>query len=663
MVDNVQQIKDKLDIVDVISGYLKLTKAGVNFKARCPFHNEKTPSFFVTPERQIWHCFGCSKGGDMFGFVQDIEGVDFPEALRILAQRAGVQLEYSSNFAAKDDKAVLYDICETAARFFEKQLHNSSGGKRALEYLKNRGLAEETIQEFRLGFAPAEWDSLSVFLRNCGHKDNEIVEAGMAIKRDGGNGVYDRFRSRIIFPIADLNGQTVGFTGRIFDFKDARGSTQIGTQINAEKEVAKYINTPQTLIYDKSKILYGLNKARTEIRREDKCVMVEGNMDAIMSYQAGVKNVVATSGTALTPFHLKIVQRYTPNLGFCFDTDQAGAMATRRGIGLALAGGLNVKVVEIKDPAPSLSADRQSASSADEGRAWGGAGNECKDPADFIQRYGSKWVEAVSDAKPVMEFYFDKAKEDFDPNSAESKKTVISILAPFVKRLASQVERTHWVSQLAFFLRAKDSDVEADLAAAKDDLPTEFLDGLKHRQETTPRVPLPESVPAAVVPAPDKEEDIDILSEALLSVVMKKPALFKEDLKTINSALLDVHTAGIIAKMAAAESTDFAGLLKEFREKEQSPDSRAIEDPRQSRDYKLEFAYLKSQELWKDFGDDDLKSEFKNLIDKIKKRSISAQLTGLVYDIQQAEVKKDKEKVKELSVRFAELINEFPQSS
>lgn len=609
MEDNVSKIKDKLDIVDVISGYLKLTKAGINFKARCPFHNEKTPSFFVTPERQIWHCFGCSKGGDMFGFIQDIEGVEFVEALRILAQKAGVTLEYSSNnFAAKDDKAVLYEICETAARFFEKQLHNSSGGKRALEYLKNRGLTEETITEFQLGFAPAEWDSLSVFLRNCGHKDNEIAEAGMAIKRDGGNGVYDRFRSRIIFPIADLNGQTVGFTGRIFEPRPESTEGHGGSSTSSgQAEPAKYINTPQTLIYDKSRILYGLHKAKTEIRREDKCVMVEGNMDALMSYQAGVKNIVATSGTALTPSHLKIIQRYTPNLGFCFDTDQAGAMATRRGIGLALASGLNVKVVEIKD-------------------------KECKDPADYVKKYGQGWSEIVSSAKPVMEFYFDKAKSSFDPNSAESKKTVISILAPFVKRLTSQVERTHWISQLAFFLRAKDGDVEADLAAAKDDLP----------------VPMAESVPAAVVPAPDKEEDIDILSEALLSVVMKSPALFKEDLKTINSGLLDTHTADIVARMTATGSTDFSELLKEFREKEQS--------------YKLEFAYLKSQELWKDFKDENLKSEFKNLIDKIKKRSISAQLAGLVYDIQQAEANKDKEKVKELSVKFAELINEFPKN-
>lgn len=594
MADNVQQIKDKLDIIDVISGYLKLTKAGVNFKARCPFHNEKTPSFFISPERQIWHCFGCAKGGDMFGFIQDIEGVDFPEALRTLAQRAGVKLEYSSDFAAKDEKSVLYEICETTTRFFEKQLYHSSAGKRALEYLKNRGLTEETMKEFRLGFAPSEWESLTTFLRNCGYKDQNIVEAGLAISREGSNGVYDRFRSRIVFPISDLNGQVVGFTGRVFE--------------GDEKE-AKYINTPQTAIYDKSRILYGLNKAKTEIRREDKCVMVEGNMDALMSYQAGVKNVVATSGTALTPSHLKIIQRYTPNLGFCFDTDQAGAMATRRGIGLALSNGANVRVVEIQD-------------------------KECKDPADYIKKYGEGWLDTVSKAKPVVEFYFDKAKSAFDPNSAESKKTVIAVLAPFVKRLTSQVERSHWISQLAFFLRVKEDAVEADLVAAKDDLPS-----MEANHE--------ELRPVATRASAPKEDDI--LSQGLLSVIMKNPALFKEDLKTIQSDLLDTYTANTVSKLVSDDSADISELLKEAREKEQS--------------YKLEFAYLKSQELWKDFKDEDLKAEFQNLISKIKKRAVSAQITSLVYDMKEAESNKDKEKIKELSLKFSELINQFPKNA
>ncbi|MEX2033066.1 MAG: DNA primase [Candidatus Colwellbacteria bacterium] len=604
MVDNVQQIKDKLDIIDVISGYLKLTKSGINYKARCPFHNEKTPSFFVTPERQIWHCFGCSKGGDMFGFIQDIEGVEFRESLQILAQKAGIKLEFrqsaDSDFATKDDKAVLYEICETSARFFEKQLNNSNAGKRAMEYLKNRGLTDETMKDFRLGFAPspavAGWDSLSRFLRDCGYKDNDIIDAGLAIKREGANSVYDRFRSRIVFPISDLNGQVVGFTGRVFS---AEGGPASGGE-----ESAKYINTPQTAIYDKSRILYGLDKAKTEIRREDKCVMVEGNMDALMSYQSGVKNVIATSGTALTQSHLKIIQRYTPNLGFCFDTDQAGAMATRRGIGLALANGLNVKVVEIQDP-------------------------ECKDPADYVKKYGTGWADAVSKAKPVLEFYFDKAKIGFNPNSADSKKIVISILAPFIKRLTSRVERSHWVSQLAFLLRAKEEAVEADLASAKDDLPGELF--------------IQTAVASEELPKSEKEDDI--LSQALLSVIMKNPILFKEELNNIQPDLLDSYTANAITCFLSGDSGDIAETMKEFRKKEQS--------------YKLEFAYLRSQELWKDFSEKDLKVEFHNLINKIKKRSINAQLSGLVYDIKEAETNKDKEKITELANKFNQLTKEL----
>jgi len=570
MEDNISKIKDKLDIVDVISGYLKLAKSGINYKARCPFHNEKTPSFFISPERQIWHCFGCAKGGDMFEFIQEIEGVEFREALQTLAQRAGVKLEYSSDLP-RDDKTVLYEICETAARFFEKQLYQSNVGKRALEYLKDRGLNEETMKEFRLGFAPSEWESLAVFLRDCGYKEDKIIDAGLAIKRDGANGIYDRFRSRIIFPISDLNGQVIGFTGRVF---------------GGDEKEAKYINTPQTAIYDKSRILYGLNKAKTEIRREDKCIMVEGNMDALMSYQAGVKNVVATSGTALTPSHLRIIQRYTPNLGFCFDTDQAGAMATRRGIGLALADGLNVKVVEIGD-------------------------KECKDPADYVRKYGSSWLDIVSKAKPVIEFYFDKAKTGFNPNSAESKKTVIAILAPFVKRLTSQVERSHWITQLAFFLRAKEDAIEADINAAKDD-----LEIYNNQNQPAPKV----EIVTASSPS-------DILSETLLSLIMKNPDLFKNELKNISSDWLDEYTAEAIAKLMEIDPNNLGEFLKEFREKDQS--------------YKLEFAYLRSQELWKDFEDEDLKLQFAGLIKKTEERYLKNKLENIELDMK-ATNEKDK---------------------
>ncbi len=398
MEDNVSKIKDRLDIVDVISSYVKIQKAGINYKGRCPFHNEKTPSFFVTPERQIWHCFGCGKGGDMFEFVKEIEGVEFPEALRILASRAGIELEQYRPKPGEsvDAKQKLFEICELSAKFFEKQFA-SAAGREALAYLRDRGLTDETIKEFRLGYAPDDWESLSRFLYSRGYKDSEIVDAGMAIKRSaesGREGIYDRFRSRIIFPIADLSGQVVGFTARSFS-----PSKLDSGEVSLDKEAvvgAKYVNTPSTLIYDKSRVLYGLSKAKLEVKRSDRCILVEGNMDALMSYQAGVRNVVASSGTALTPAHLRLLQRYTKNLGFCFDTDQAGAMATRRGIGLALAQQFNISILEINDP-------------------------ECKDPADYVKKFGSKWAEVVAGAKPVIDYYFDRARASYNPTSAESK--------------------------------------------------------------------------------------------------------------------------------------------------------------------------------------------------------------------------------------------------
>ncbi len=584
MEDNVSKIKDRLDVVDVISGYLKLQKAGINFKARCPFHNEKTPSFVISPERQVWHCFGCSKGGDIFSFIQDIEGVEFPEALRILAGKAGIELDHSFGRGAvsvgKDDKIRLFQVCESATRFFEKQFQ-SNVGKLALAYLKDRGVKEETIKEFRLGFAPNDWNALGGFLKNCGYLESEIVESGLAIKRNDGSGIYDRFRSRITFPIFDLNGQVVGFTGRIFSSESAPVSA-------GEIDQAKYINTPQTRIYDKSKILYGLNKAKLEIKQADLCVLVEGNMDALMSYQAGVKNVVASSGTALTPNHLSLLHRYTTNLGFCFDTDQAGDRATRRGIGLALSQNFNIKVVEIND-------------------------KECKDPADLVRKNSESWSSAVNQAKPVIEFYFNKAKSGFDFNSVDSKKSVISVLAPFLKRLTSNVERSHWMTKLAFFLRTKEEAIEADIELAKDDL------------DVYDREPV-------LVEASNKDNLVlkteDRLSETLLSLVMKDPILFKDDLKKINPELLDSDTAEAVRNLIAVNSENISDLLKDFREKTQS--------------YKLEFAYLKSQEFWKDSKDQELKLEFSRLINKIEERHLRNKLEKISLEINAGDNEKNK---------------------
>ena len=635
MNDNISKIKDRLNVVDVVSGYLKLHKAGVNFKAPCPFHNEKTPSFFVSPERQIWHCFGCQKGGDIFAFIKEMEGVEFPEALRILAARAGIELEEFDS-AIKDSKDCLYQICELSARFFEKQLGRSDTGQRAVGYLKSRGLEEATMAKFRLGFAPNTWDALSIYLRDSGFTEKEIIDAGPSIKRqpiinnqETITGIYDRFRSRIIFPISDVNGRVVGFTGRIFP---AEGGSASGGEI---KE-AKYINTPQTLIYDKSRILYGLEHSRGDIRKKNKCLLVEGNMDAIMSYQAGVTNVVASSGTALTPMHLAILKRYTSNLDFCFDTDSAGALATKRGIGMALGQDFNVKAVSLDDPAPSLSADRQSAV-ADEGRAWGGAGKECKDPADYVQKYGKEWEKVVSSAKPVVEFYFEKAKENYRPESAESKKNVILAVAPFVKRLSSRVERSHWTSQLAYLLRVKEEAVEADIASAQDDLNIYETSARASSDAAKPK-------PSLVV----KLEAPDIMNEALLSVVIKNPALFKQEITALDKSFLNPLASQAFEEMIKEDLTqfNFGNFAAKF-------DSDKTLD--------LEFIYLKSQSLWENFKDDELKAEFNNIFNKLKQKIINARLADLGFEMRAAEAAGDKGKIADLAGRFNQLTQELAE--
>lgn len=623
MADAIEQIKSKLDIVEVISGYIKVQRSGVNYKARCPFHNEKTPSFYISPERQIWHCFGCSKGGDLFGFVKEIESVEFPEALRILAQRAGVQLDrYAPE--SKSEKAVLYEITETAAKFFEKQLESSDVGKKALAYLLERGLAQSTIKDFRLGYAPDDWHALSNYLTDCGFKPQQIVAAGLAIQKDGRQ--YDRFRSRITFPIFDVNGQVVGFTARVFSTDMVKGEAGASSRVNSgvasevgraasvsaapseHKEGAKYINTPQTLIYDKSSVLYGLHRAKVDIKTTDACLLVEGNMDALMSYQAGAKNVVATSGTALTSQHLRLLQRYTTNLQFCFDTDQAGALATRRGIGLALSQNFSIKVLTITDP-------------------------ECKDPADYVRKYQEKWNDVVASAKPVIEFYFDKARQNADPASLESKRSIIAAVAPLMQRLQSRIERSHWVTHIASYLRVKESDVEADLALAKDD-----LGGYEdHRPQ-----------PVAAKPIEPTMVTMDMLSEALLGIIMKNPALFQEDVKTMNTSFLDPQVAVVIQSLTAFGSPfDMNGFMKKFREEHSS--------------YRLEFAYLKSQELWKDFTDESLKAEFYTLLHKMRQRSVLSKLATLELEIKEAEARHDQERIHALASEFMTLTQQLAE--
>lgn len=434
MKSEVEEIKSRLSIVDVISGYVKLEKAGVNYRACCPFHKEKTPSFFVSPSRQLWHCFGgCNDGGDMFHFVMKIEGIDFPEALKILAAKAGVelkQIDYKESKKEKSEREKASAICELSAKFFEFFLEKTSMGKKAKKYLFERGLTEQTIKEWRLGFSLSDWSRLSDFLLERGYTRRELVMAGISIEKEG-NKFFDRFRSRIMFPICDINGSVAGFTGRIFG--------------DNEKENAKYLNTPNTLLYDKSRIIFGLDKAKLAIKEADLCVLVEGNMDCIASHQAGVKNCVAVSGTALTEFHLNILKRYTNNLVFSFDMDDAGSNATKRGIKMAQDLDFNIKVIPMFGE---------------------------KDPADIVLHEGAdKWSELVSQSKPINQFYFESAIKDRDLEKIDDKKKAAGEFLPVIKEMKSNIDQSYWISQLSQALKIDESDVREELKNVKANMP------------------------------------------------------------------------------------------------------------------------------------------------------------------------------------------------
>ncbi len=404
----IEEIKNKLNIVDIVGSYVKLSKTGVNYRGVCPFHSEKGPSFFVSPTRQMWHCFGCGAGSSIFDFIMKIEGIEFGDALRILAAKAGVELK-KENPQIVSERKKLYEICDLACSFFEKQLGNSAYGKEAKEYLLKRGIKEETIKKWRLGYSPDTWQGLSDFLVGRGYAREEIVKAGLAVQSDKGNNPYDRFRGRIIFPIFDLNSQVIGFGARIFKQADA-------------KETAKYINTPQTMLYDKSNILYGINYAKLAIRKNNQCVLTEGYTDAIMCHQAGFENTVAVSGTALTPRHLSVLKRYSDNLLLSFDMDLAGDTATKRGINLAESQGFNIKVID----------------------TYSGA----KDPAEIILENPENWKKSVENARTIMDFYFDSAFKKFDKNDPKQKKEIGRIILPAIKRIQNKIEQSHWVQKL-----------------------------------------------------------------------------------------------------------------------------------------------------------------------------------------------------------------------
>jgi len=379
----------------------------------------------------------CGKGGDIFTFVQEIESVEFGDALRILAAKAGVELKRQTREEAvmKTERQRLYEVCDLAAKFFEKQLEASAIGKKAKEYLLGRGLAEKSVSFWRLGYSPESWQGLHDFLASEGYTDGEIIGAGLAGTSNGGR-VYDRFRGRIMFPIFDFNSQVVGFGGRVFG--------------EAKEGEAKYLNTANTLLYDKSRILYGLDRAKMAVRKLNACVLVEGYTDVIMSVQAGVENVAASSGTALTPLQLKILKRFTDNIILGYDMDLAGDTANRRGIDLALAQGFNVSVAR---PTPT--------EGGGEARPDGRPSSfEGMDPADVIAINPDDWRKAVANTQSIMEFYFDRAFAANDKATPAGRKKIVDFILPAIKIMPNAVEQAFWLQRIADRLEVRDIHYE-----------------------------------------------------------------------------------------------------------------------------------------------------------------------------------------------------------
>lgn len=408
MSDEIQEIKNRLSVEDVLREYITLRKAGVNFKACCPFHNEKTPSLIISPNKQIWHCFGCALGGDIFTFVQKIENVDFGESLRLLAKKAGVVLKKRDG-KANDEKNVLFSILALTQKFFYVQLLKNAKGLIAREYLEKRGVTKDSIDRFGLGYSLEGWDSLAMFLSSRGYSESDMEKAGLVIKRENRGGFYDRFRHRLMFPIRTVNGDCIGFGGRI---------------LNGDTKSAKYINSPQSDLYNKSRVVYGLYEGKDAIRDFGGAIVVEGYMDVISNHQAGTPYVVASSGTAFTEEQLRLLRRYTDTLLFSFDSDVAGQSALARGVELALRYGMKIKVILI----PS------------------GFG---KDPDECIKKDPAVWRCSVSDALPMMEYYYSRLLKDFIKQDVDTQGRNIHFCLDLIFKIPDVLEQAYWLQELS----------------------------------------------------------------------------------------------------------------------------------------------------------------------------------------------------------------------
>ncbi len=472
----IDEIKERLDIVEVIGRYVALQKTGQRYRGLCPFHQEKTPSFIVYPDRNSWHCYGaCSTGGDIISFVQKKENLDFGDAVRMLAGIAGVELRQSDDGQSNARTQRLRHIHELAANFFREQLLHSPQAQMARTYLQRRGLSEQTLSDFHIGFAPDSWDALIRFMAEHEIGLDDLETAGLIIRREAGR-AYDRFRNRVIIPIRDVSGRVIGFGGRVLDDSQP-----------------KYLNSPQTPLFDKSRVIFALDKAKRSIRARDQAVLVEGYMDVISAHQNGYDNVVAVMGTAITPIQLQTLARHSKNLIFALDSDAAGLSATIRSLHVARET-LSSRPVPRPTPRGRMRLQKELSTSLKVALLPSG-----QDPDDVLRNDPSAWEKLIAEAMPLVDFFFSYHARQLDMTTAMGKSEFASHMVPLIAEIADPIEQRHYVSKLAMAVGVGEQAIDAQLE--------QYRQRQSMVSRRSPSQPPSAPLPALTEPPPDPWAD------------------------------------------------------------------------------------------------------------------------------------------------------------
>jgi DNA primase len=573
-------IRDRADIVGLINEYVTLKKSGQNYKGLCPFHKEKTPSFNVSPKRNIFHCFGCGVGGNVFNFVMRMEGMDFVEAVRHLARRTGVEVPSPSaeETAKASRKEGLLAVTRRAATLYHRHLLTSPEAEGARNYLANRGIGEADIKAFELGYAPPEWDFLFKRAQTSGVTPGDLEACGLVLRSERGGGHYDRFRGRLMFPIHDHRAEVVGFGGRVLD---------------PDAKEAKYINTPETLLYSKSRLLYGMDKARKAAQDLSELLVTEGYLDVITAHHYGLQNIVATLGTALTEQHARLVSRYARRVVLVFDADQAGLEAARRGADLLVAQGLQVEVMTLP------------------------AG---EDPDSYLRSAGlDAFEKARREAKPLVEFMLSHVLQSPDVSSASGKGRAAREVLQVIDRIPNRVERDE------AFRRVADA-----LGVREEALRDEF-----RRLKAATRSPSPTEEPAHSL----GRRDVRTEEELLLSILLQEPGGLGDVEPDFHpTCLRDERLRAIcraLCESSGQEEIDLASLLDR------------LPDP--------ETAALAVQLAERPHGLEDFRAGLRDCLETIGQRTLREEVLELERALREAEEAGKHAEVQELLLRRMEL--------